>query len=170
MNIHPLIVHFPIALLIVYACLELLQIKKILAWEPWFYIKFFFIFFGFLGAAAAYITGDWAAGVYAGARAIVRLHETYAKATVIIFGVLCVHYGVGLLRRMPLGIFSLPAYPRLEQLLVSLDKMYNRFVLVVLALAGLLCVSITGALGGSLVYGPNSDFFIRFVYFILAVQ
>ena len=37
MNVHPLLIHFPIALLTVYVVMECLRFKKLLAEHSWFY-------------------------------------------------------------------------------------------------------------------------------------
>jgi len=57
MNVHPIFVHFPIALLTIYALLELIQFKKVTSWNPWFYIKASFVVFGAIGTYAALFTG-----------------------------------------------------------------------------------------------------------------
>jgi uncharacterized membrane protein len=45
-NVHPLLVHFPIALLVVYSLLEWVPLKKLANLSSWFYIKATFLFFG----------------------------------------------------------------------------------------------------------------------------
>ena len=60
MNLHPIFVHFPIALLTLYTLCELLRFKKIKDHPAWFYLKAVLIICGTLGAAAALLTGDGA--------------------------------------------------------------------------------------------------------------
>ena len=40
-------------------------------------------------------------------------------------------------------------------------------VLVVLSFIGIILVTVTGALGGTIVYGPEVDFFTKFIYGLL---
>jgi len=46
----------------------------------------------------------------------------------------------------------------------------NPSLIVPLALLGLVSVTITGALGGSLVYGPDADPLVSFLYYVLSLR
>ena len=79
MNIHPILVHFPIALLTTYAFFECIRFKKLMELREWFYIKATFLFLGGLGALAAAQAGDFGKQLYPSARAIIQVHENFAK-------------------------------------------------------------------------------------------
>lgn len=155
MNIHPLFVHFPIAMLSAYAVFELLRFKKILAWQSWRYIKATLLFIGTLGTFAALATGDSAERYHRDARALVNIHSNFGGATTAIFCILSVYY-ISLLLESVLGGKITFASLR--------NKIFSPPVIIILALAGLVCVMITGALGGAIAYGPATDPVVQFIY------
>lgn len=171
MNLHPLFVHFPIALLSVYALLEMLRFRGLQKNEAWFYVKAAFLLFGTGGAFMSILTGDLNKDAYRDQALLLRTHETFAKGTAVVFGLLCVYYGIELLDRW-LG-------PRLVRSpLAGLwhwsrgvsQKIFQPWLVVPLALVGLGGLFITGALGGTLVYGSDTDIFTRIVNHLLFPQ
>lgn len=58
MNIHPLFVHFPIALLTVYAVAELLRFKRLTSQVWWWNVKTLLLGVGLLGGFATLQTGE----------------------------------------------------------------------------------------------------------------
>ena len=170
MNIHPMIVHFPVALLTVYSLMELVRFRKINSNDVWFYIKSFVIVVGTLGSYAAFMAGDPAAHIYRQAhpemRSILGLHETWAGITVTIFSIIAVIYLVQVLRKAGYveKIKNIPIIGSVWNIVSAIsDFMFKPSIMVTLALAGLLSVTLTGAFGGTLVYGSTSDPFISLV-------
>src|SRR6266404_1408859 len=91
MNIHPIFVHFPIALLTIYALLELIIFKKVNSQDYWFYIKASFAILGSLATATALYTGSMAEDLIPrgnATRHLVSIHSDWAVAATTIFGVL----------------------------------------------------------------------------------
>lgn len=168
MNIHPLIVHFPIALLSVYAVLELLRIKILTRQPYWFYVKAVFLFLGSASSLVAFQTGELAAELLEGEESnkLIELHSTWAAITVLAFGVLAVGYfvawvkpcGVPFLRNVLLGRIIWSFAVRIQTILTE------TFLVIVVALIGFISLLITGALGGIIVYGSDSDIITHFVY------
>lgn len=113
----------------------------------------------------ALLTGDIASELSAPPELVVEKHETFATLTTIIFGFLTaayVVYGIqlttwhGVIVRSPVGkIWGIVS--RIALLCVS------PIVAIPLALVGLIAVTITGALGGLMVYGPKVDPFVGWV-------
>ena len=182
MNLHPVFVHFPIALLTIYALMELVRFKKIMSQPYWFYLKAVFLMIGGLGALAALYTGDMAKfavrqGNFTVAvtnfSQVVRMHENFADLSVAIFGILAASYLILWINRsVPSPLFfkegARGSYYKAWQLLVNLAHFFAETRLVIfLALAGLICITITGGLGGVMVYGPTADPFFGFIYKIL---
>lgn len=172
-NPHPFLVHFPIALLYVYGILELLRWKKISELPYWFYVKGLILLLGVAGGAAALQSGDSLEHVYDGTpvQSLVRLHSLWGTAAVYIFTALAAAYIVKWLYMSGWSnrLFAYPviggvlryAWPFLYGLSVWLLD----FPWIILAsLAGLVALSFTGALGGAIVYGPDVDPFVYFVY------
>ena len=58
MDLHPIIVHFPVALLTLYGIFELFSVRRIARKPYWFYVKAVLVIFGALGALAAWLTGE----------------------------------------------------------------------------------------------------------------
>ena len=168
MNIHPIFVHFPIALLTLYAILEILPLA---AWYPraaWTDIKTFLVTFGGLGLLVALATGQLAEHSLYALRAenVLRVHKMFAGASTAIFGILAAVYLIhwifekhpnlagGLLKKITL-------------LHAAAQFVLKRPVVVTIATIGLVAIAVTGTLGGIIVYGPNGDFITKFVYSIL---
>ena len=163
MDLHPIFVHFPIALLTVYALMEMISFKKIAQKEYWFYVKFFFLVIGVIGAFAALYTGNLAQHNYARdsiERQIIRVHQSFAISSTIVFGVLAFAYIISFMQKR----FNVAENQIWKLILKIKDVVLNRYISFFLALLGLACISITGALGGSIVYGPDADPFVSFVY------
>ena len=170
MNIHPIVVHFPIALLTIYALLEIFTTKKLKDNETWFFIKSTFLFLGTLGAFAGLLTGNIAAnGIES---ELIETHERWAQISTIIFVFLSLIYAslikeryFGERVRQILGeSFLFTLYKKGIVVAHSLNK---RVILILLALLGLIALTVTGALGGTIVRGPDADFITKFIYSIL---
>lgn len=178
-NLHPLFVHFPIALLIVYSLMELIRWRKIAGQTYWFYVKGLFLMIGGLGALAALWTGDMArASVRLGDfhpaiknfNQVVRVHENFADLSVAIFGILAASYLILWLNRETFGNWVRQS-PSLGKIWMAFAGLAHFFVetrlVILLALTGLVCITITGGLGGIMVYGPSADPFFGIVYHLM---
>ncbi len=170
MNIHPVVVHFPVALLTIYALMELIRFNKVKSQPYWFYVKALFLMIGGLGALAARQTGEWAAeGVdrSSDTAGILNMHENFANATTLIFGTLAVGYLIIWLNRENIFKFfnNNQTLIKIWNFILPIAKVLIETKLVILlAFAGLACVTITGGLGGIMVYGPDADPFFGFIY------
>ncbi len=167
---HPLVVEFPRALLTVYADLEFAFLLPVVRKFPWNeYVKAAFLFFGVAGAGMAVISGETAQHIVRAAdpskRQLIQLHSSYADITTFIFCILVAAYALKLLldlwpaegRQSPVFKLSQGFQPLTVFILSTPVRLF-------LALAGLIGISITGALGGALVYGASIDPFVSFVY------
>lgn len=168
MNIHPIFVHFPIALLTVYAILELVRFKKITNQAYYFYVKACILIVGTLGAFASLSTGDLAEGAVARAlRPLVEIHSTFAALSTWIFAALSIVYLVTWISKTDYNqkLINSKISKIWNQILVIATKILNNsFIMIILSLAGLLAITMTGALGGAIVYGPEVDPIVSFFY------
>lgn len=168
MNIHPIFVHFPIALLTVYAIAELARFKKLIAEAYYFYVKATLVIAGTLGAFSALLTGDPAEHALTdkSLRPLVETHSTFAAASTWIFTFLALVYIVLWINRsswnekLLAGKFSKIWIVKVK---VADWILHSPFV-PILALIGLVTITITGALGGAIVYGPNVDPIVSWIY------
>ncbi len=164
MNIHPILVHFPIALLSLYGLFELVRSNKLMALKEWFYIKFALLFFGLLGAFAALGTGEFGESLYPHARDLIEIHSGFAAATTIAFAVLLIPYLVDVVNNVFVAKFpSLLNFRAWRTVCLLRTSIFRSWMMVVLALVGLGLLFLTGTLGGAIVYGPDTDIFTRFL-------
>lgn len=160
MNIHPIVVHFPIAFLMIYGACELIRFKIISEKPYWFYIKAFLSIVGILGAFVAYQAGEAIEHQFeAEYGSVMEMHANFAKISIVIFGIAAASYFVAWV-----NLVKSPSW-----WLWKLATRIQKFVLetpiaIVLSLTGLVAIIITGALGASIAHGPNSDIFVYFIY------
>jgi len=161
MNIHPLFVHFPIGLLVIYCLLELIRFKKFLINDYFRFLKGFLSITGLLTAGTAVITGYLAKRTLyptGEASRLIETHETFAQMTFLIFSILAGAYFIYFIgiskysKLIPKFIYSIANFIR-ESWLTPL-----------IALLGLILITITGGLGAAIVYGADVDPFVKAIY------
>lgn len=169
MNVHPVFVHFPIALLTLYSVMEILQFRRIRNMRSWRIVKSVFLLTGTLGTFIALITGDMAQELL-GANTLIETHSTYATITTIVFVVLSVLYFIRLVNTEQVKLKDLLWNKRYVRTIWELLSRISDFImgkwwfLLVLGIIGLILITITGALGGAIAYGPDVDPVVSFVY------
>ncbi len=163
MNIHVVFVHFPVALLTIYAILELAHFRKLAALPYWFYLKAAFAILGELGALAAFLTGETAEAQFYGnhlVRPLIETHSTFGLMTVLVFGVIALLYAIAWLGRAGL----LTRWHASLRAVTIIEKVLAGWCMPFAALIGLALVTITGALGGAIAFGPDVDPISKIVY------
>lgn len=178
MNIHPFFVHFPIALLVAYSVLELSgalwPASRRVAWvSP---VKVFTLFSGVLAALVALATGGIAEDLIEGAARgyILEVHSPIAGVTTLLYGILAAAYTVRIFEMKGWGnqLFGsnrfLAPILRLKERLAHI--VLDTALLWIIALFALIGMIITGALGAAIVYGPDIDPIVSFVYHLFWVQ
>lgn len=178
MNIHPLFVHFPIGLLVVYSILEIgAYFWPTLRRQTWlFSVRAFLLYIGILGAFAALVTGGVAEDLIEGsARSyILEVHSPVAGATTLLYVILAAAYTVRIFQMKGWGqrLFGQSAFfgpvLRLKEYLAHL--VLDTWALPLIALLALFGMTVTGALGAAIVYGPNADSFVSFIYHLFWAQ
>ncbi|KKR31417.1 MAG: hypothetical protein UT65_C0027G0012 [Parcubacteria group bacterium GW2011_GWF2_39_8b] len=137
MNLHPALVHFPIALLTLYAVCELVWSQKLSENISWFWWKFGLLFFGVLSSIPTILTGILARDLI-GNSELINLHKNFAFSTIAVFSIILILY----FKRLLINSTSIRLY----------------------ALLGLALITITGALGGAVAFGPDVDPLVSFIY------
>ncbi|WP_258535541.1 DUF2231 domain-containing protein [Bacillus sp. 03113] len=134
--LHPLLVHFPIALLIMGVIAQFLAL-----WKKDFFDKLALFLFssGLFTGILSYLTGD-GAEEFAERNgneisSIVHIHERYALITLLIFGVIV---ALKIVRHYRKQSFLLP-------------------LILIFCIAGATTLTLTGHYGGKMVYHPTSQ-------------
>ncbi len=173
MNIHPLFVHFPVALLTVYALMELLRLPVLIRQQWYVPTKAVCLFVGLIGGFASLQTGEMAEEIYRGTTTmeLVRLHSSFAWYTVYVYGCISLLYAIESFHRMnvsaylPQGLRGVwTVFRRLQH------SLFHALLLVPAAVTGLILLTITGALGGAIVYGPEVDPVVSVIYHLFFLQ
>lgn len=154
--------HFPVALLTLYALMEILRVSSITK-NTWYTpVKKAFLFIGVLSSWAALQSGELAEDLFRNSHALIERHAQFGSITTWIFGILAGAYITELL----LSKSILSKYPVVSNFLKKLTKLILS-VAPLLAVVGLIAITITGALGGAISRGPDVDPIARFFYDLL---
>ncbi len=153
-NIHPIFVHFPIALLCVYSLIRVVPFHRWFPSVSWKHIERALLFFGVLGAGASLYTGEIAEHLVKPPRDIVEMHAGFAVATTWIYGALLLGEILSMWKTLS---------AKFSFLVVVANILTHRVFGRVLAIAGFAAITITGLLGGVLVYGLSADPFAAIV-------
>lgn len=159
MNIHPIFVHFPIALFTLFSILELLRFR--LKQPYWFYVKAVLVISGFLSAIVTVFTGLVAAESLRGSSLedVVAVHASFAISATFIFMILAWAYFVAWVNSVKrIQNNNWLFLTKIQKFFIETNFAY------ILTILGFVAIAITGALGGSMVYGPETDPFVSFVY------
>ncbi len=163
LNIHPMFVHIPVAFLTIYSLFEMIKWKKITEKYFWCYIKGVLLSVGVLGAFAALQTGELAGELYKTSpiKKLVETHATFAAITTYYFTIILILY----ISKFVQGHFK---NKNIEKTVKFLNKVYvfliESWLSILLGSIGFILISITGALGGAIVYGSEIDPVVSFIY------
>lgn len=168
MNLHPIFVHFPIALLTLYSALEVTKYAKDSA--SWKHARAILVFFGTLGAFFSLSTGETAEHLFkdSSLRSVLEMHSFLATITTWVYAVLAVSYLLSWLQEERL-FSSLPHALKkpVTSILALANLILGTPLAAALAILGFIGLAFVGALGAILVYGPNFDPMTSFVYALL---
>ena len=157
-NVHPILVHFPIALLTTYSLFELARFRILTKQPYYFYLKAILLFTGTLAAFPTILVGLYIKSQFTDQN-LVTLHETVAISATVVFFILAVSYLNVWIDQNPPKFLTNHAWWRVK---VRVSKVIVRTLLVFpIALLGLFLIFLTGALGGLVAFGPDIDPFSR---------
>ena len=148
-------VYCPIALLFIYAIIKVLPLQKWFPQVVWKHIERTLLVFGVLGSFAALTTGETAEHLFQPNHQLVEMHALFATVSTWIFAALLVGELLSVFAvTIEQKITSLPVKRVLSWIAALLtDKVFS----TVLAFVGLITISVTGLLGGVMVYGLSAD-------------
>lgn len=167
-NIHPIIVHFPIALLFIYSLIKILPLQKWLPKTSWRQVGVVFLVLGVLGAWAGNATGEIAEHVVRVNREVLHAHTFFAGATNLFYVLLLLGELLPFITPIVFEKFNFMQIGKLfafVQIIVS-----NKVLMVIFAILGLVSITFTGLLGGVMVYGTTADPLAGFVLQMLGIS
>jgi len=168
-NIHPILVHFPIAFLFVYSIVKILPLEKWFPAVAWKQIERVLLVVGVLGALAAFATGDTAQRLFHPNRQLVNAHSNFAGASIFIYGILLAGEVLAVFNQKYLSRLHAPAW--IVKILEFIEKILcNKVLTVILAILGFVAIVTTGLLGGAMVYGASADPLAVIVLKILGIH
>jgi uncharacterized membrane protein len=160
-NFHLILVHFPIALLTVYGILEIIPLRRFREWMPAFYIKGSLAIIGTITAYAALGSGGLIEDQFRSARNIVEAHSNMATLATGIFTLIAIVYLIAWLGRVR------NYFPQLAN---RAENLLRSPILPMAALLGLIAITLTGALGGAIAFGPSADPWTPYVLKLFRIQ
>ncbi len=167
-DLHPIFVHFPIALLFIYSLLKIAPLEKFLPKISWAHIRQALLVFGFLGALAALTTGEIAEELNNPVHDVVEMHSFFAALSIWLYGLLLGSEFLPIINPMLTKVnalkFVLPVTLTVEKILS------NKWLAGILAIAALLAILVTGLLGGVMVYGTSADPLAPIVLYLLGIN
>lgn len=155
-DLHPIFVHFPIALLFIYSILKIAPLEKFLPKINWAHIRQALLVFGFLGALVALASGETAEHLNKPVRAVVEMHSFFAALATWLYGLLLGGEFLPVIN--PLIATKITSLKFILPLTLILEKILsNKWVAGILAVLALVAILVTGLLGGVMVYGTSAD-------------
>lgn len=154
-DLHPIFVHFPIALMLLYSGLRFFSWPKKFPAVNWQIPRIIILGAGIIGAWISSATGEIAARLNSSNRTILEMHEGFAGAATSVYIILLV---------IELLLFINPDWLKnkyllyLRPILLFLqNKIIKNWIFRLLAAIGALLIAMTGLLGGIMVYGTAAD-------------
>lgn len=166
-NIHPIFVHFPIAFLMLYSIIKILPFNKWLPKIAWKQVELVLLVPGVIGAFVASSTGEMAEHLVNPPRQLVEAHSTFAGIATWAYVLILVGELLFIFVPKILNKFNTS---NLTKFLILIQKLLtNKKISILLVVVGLVSITITGLLGGVIVYGATADPFAKIILNILGI-
>ena len=165
-NIHPVVVHFPVALLTLYSLLEIATLFWRERTKKLQQTKLFLLFVWTVGTFFALQSGEMAQD-YLGIKNsdLVHTHEEYAEKTYSTYIALSIYYILLIAQSYWLQKY-LPENIQ-KWTLSFLNRPYLRYFIIIGAALGLVLLTITWALWWAISQWPDADPMVQFIYDIV---
>ena len=168
-NIHPIFVHFPIALLFIYSIIKILPFKKWLPKIAWDDICFVVLIVGVLGAFMALSTGDTAEHLSKANHHLINIHATFASISTWLYVALLLGEISHFFNQSKLA--EKVSLLKFKKVTAFCEKLfYGKLFSKIVSLVALLFITLTGMLGGIIVYGVSADPFASTLLKILGIS
>lgn len=170
MNLHPIIIHFPIACLVLYTILEVVSFFIPKTRQKLHITTLFLLYIGLIGTFFALQSGELAQDILDISKSwLVDTHEDYGEFTHQLYMILWIFYIAYTILQNKIGKNYRPKIVKqYQQKLIDIsDHKGIKISIVIIACIGLITLSITWALGWAISHGPDTDFIVSFFYNLL---
>lgn len=164
-TIHPLLVHFPVAMLSLYGILEITSGFPIIRKFDLRITKLILATVGTLGGILASLSGEAIEHSFSGLHNLVEMHSTWATLTNFLGIVTVVLLVISYFTPTLLQKFSSGFITQIINFINSITR--HRWIIVLLALCIIISITVTGALGAVIVHGPQVDPVVNAIYTLL---
>jgi hypothetical protein len=152
--------------LFLYSIIKILPLKKWFPSVAWRDIERVLLVFGVLGAFAALATGDTAEHLIHPNRQLVNTHSTFGEIATLLYGTLL----VGEISAVINAKQYIKNSPSISLASRFLERVFcNPLLSGIIAFVALAAITITGLLGGIIVYGVTADPFASVVLKLLGI-
>ena len=167
-NLHPIFVHFPIALLTIYSIIKILPFDRWFPKVSWRHIERTLLVVGVGGAFLALGTGENAEHLAQPNHQLVEMHSFFADLATWLYGALLLGEVLFVLNSFLLPKISIRFISKTWEVLerILCKKTFSKII----AFVALVAISITGLLGGVMVYGTTADPFAQIILNILNIN
>lgn len=167
-NLHPILVHFPIAFLFLYSFIKILPVAKWIPSVAWRDIERVLLVCGVAGAFFASATGEMAGSLVRVDQNIKEAHESFALATEWLYGILLIGEALSILNKRFIQKIN---WATLAKITTFFEKLicHKNFSKLIAGIA-FVALFVTGLLGGAMVYGDTADPLVPVVLRILGIN
>jgi len=125
---------------------------------------------GSISANISILSGELIKGMFEEVNLLVEIHSRIAKITTLLFTIIAILYFISWIKKSNLGFVKKLQNNIIWIYLLKLQTfVLDTYLIIILAFIGLLLISVTGALGGIIAFGPDTDPLTKFLFkFLLA--
>ena len=165
MNLHPIIVHFPIACLILYSLIEIGSLSSLRIRKNLETTKYFLLLIWVIGTFTALQSGEIAQQAF-GKSELIHTHEEFGEKSHITYVIIWCFYLAKLIinKRIFIKYWTKREKSHLSWFISFVDSKLSHYIIAWLSIIGVTLLSITGALGGAISHGPDTDPIVKVVY------
>ncbi len=165
MNLHPIIVHFPIACLVLYSLIEIGSLFSPRIRKNLEITKYFLLIIGILGTFGALQSGEIAQQSFWRSD-LIHTHEEFGEKSHITYIIIWCFYLAKFIinKRIFIKYWTKREKSHLSWFITFVNSSISRYIIACISLIGVVLLSITWALGWAISHGQDTDPIVSIVY------